>query len=167
MAEKDQIFSSKIKSTGIFTFKDFYRFCYEWLNEETGLILNEDKYVEKVSGNTKEIEVKWTGFRKLTDYFKFESTIKFKITQMEDVEIVEGNKKTKTNKGAIEIAIKGVLVKDYEGKFEKTGFQKFLRGIYEKMVIPARVEQFEEKIMEDCDEFLSQAKAYLDLEGKR
>ena len=42
-----------------------------------------------------------------------------------------------------------------------------MRGVYEKWVIPSRIEQFEEKLISDCDEFLSQAKAYLDLEGKR
>jgi len=71
------------------------------------------------------------------------------------------------NKGAVEVGIKGTLVRDYKSKFEKTGFHKFLRAIYEKAVIAARVEQFEEKIIKDCDEFLAQSKAYLDLEGKR
>ena len=55
----------------------------------------------------------------------------------------------------------------YEGKFEKGAFRKFLRSIYEKWVIPARIEQYEEKLIGDCDEYLAQAKAFLALEGKR
>ena len=63
-------------------------------------------------------------------------------------------------------SIKGTLVKDYEGKFEKTSTQKFMRSIYEKWVIHSRVKEYEDKLMNDCNEFLAQAKAFLDLEGK-
>jgi len=63
--------------------------------------------------------------------------------------------------------MKGIISKDYDGKFETTAFKKFLRSIYEKWVILSRIEEFEGKIIKDSDEFLSQAKAYLDLEGKR
>ncbi|VVB83058.1 Uncharacterised protein [uncultured archaeon] len=59
------------------------------------------------------------------------------------------------------------MVRDFKGKFEKTAFQKMWRGIYERMVIPERIEQMQGKIVSDCDEFLSQTKAYLDLEGKK
>jgi len=167
MPEKDKVFSSKVKYGGIFPFSDFYKFCYEWLTEETGLLISEDKYKEKLAGDSKDIEIEWTGLRDMTDYFRFEAKIKFVIRNMTKVELTHGGKKIKMNKGDIEIGIKGTLIKDYKGKFERTAFQKFLRAIYEKMVIPARVEQFEEKIIDDCNEFLSQAKAYLDLEGKK
>ena len=80
---------------------------------------------------------------------------------------MEGNAKVSTNKGSVEIGIKGILARDYEGKMETSGFQKFLRGIYDKWVIPARIKEFEERLITSCDNFLSQAKAYLDLEGKR
>ncbi len=167
MPEKDTIFSSKIRYNGIFSFKDFYIFCYDWLTDETDLIISEDKYSEKISGDSKSIEIEWTGIKKVTDYFKFEVTVKFRILALTEVEIQEGTTKIKTNKGGIEIKTKGVLVKDYEGKFETNALQKFLRGIYEKWVITSRITEYENKIAEDCDEFLNQAKAYLDLEGKK
>ncbi len=167
MPEKDTIFSSKIKYNGIFLLSDFYNFCYDWLKEETGLDISEDKYTEKLSGDSKEIKIKWTGTRKVTDYFKFEIELEFKIVGLTNVEINQDNKKIKTNKGSVELKIKGTLIRDYQGKFETTAFKKFLRSIYEKWVITSRIEQFEEKLVKDCDEFLSQAKAYLDLEGKR
>jgi len=167
MAEKDKLFSSKIKYNGVVNFADFYKFCYEWLRDETGLLLSEDKYAEKIIGDSKNIDVEWTGYRNLTDYFRFEAKVVFRVIGLTNVEITEGAKKTKTNKGSVEVGIKGNLVRDYDGKFEKSAFQKFSRGIYEKFVIAARVEQFQEKIISDCDEFLAQAKAYLDLIGKR
>ena len=75
--------------------------------------------------------------------------------------------KVKTNKGSVEVKLSGTLVRDYQGKFEKTYLSKFLRSIYEKWVIPSRVEEYEDKLVGDCDEFLTQVKSYLDLEGKK
>lgn len=167
MAEKDEIFSSKIKYTGIFNFQNFYKFCYNWLIEETEVDLAEEKYKEKITGNAKGIEIEWKGTRKVTDYFKYEIKVNYIIIGLTEVEIEQGGAKVKTNKGVVEMKVKGTLIRDYAGKFEKSSFQKFLRGIYEKWVIPSRIEQYEGKLIGDADEFLGQAKAYLDLEGKR
>lgn len=167
MAEKDTIYASSVKDTGVFSFSDVYNFCYDWLTEETNLILTEDKYKEKLSGNAKNINVEWTGIRKITDYFKFEIKIEFEIINLTEVEVVKDDAKTKTNKGQIQIKVKGILVRDYQGKFERTAFKKFLRSIYEKWVIASRIDEYEEKLFKDCDEFLAQVKAFLDLEGKR
>lgn len=167
MVEKETVFSSKIKYSGIFSFKDFYAFCYDWLKEETGLDVIEKKYAEKLEGDSKQIDVEWAGSKKLTDYFKFEAKITFKITALTNVEIIKSGAKIKTNKGTVEVKISGTLVRDWQGKFDVSAFKKFLRSIYEKWVITSMVEKFEEKIIKDSDEFLNQAKAYLDIEGKR
>jgi hypothetical protein len=166
--EKETVFSSKVKSSGLLSFKDFYKFCYEWLTDETGLDIAETKYKEKLSGNSKDIEIDWVGEDKITDYFKFEIKVSFVIKHLTDVEVQQpNNTKIKTNKGDIEINVKGNLIRDYDGKFEKNSTQKFLRGVYEKYVIASRIKQFEAKLAEECGEFLEQAKAYLDLEGKK
>lgn len=167
MSEKEDIFSSNVKYKGLFTYKDFYVFCYKWLSEETNLNVAETKYSEKISGDTKEVDIEWDGTRKVTDYFKFQVKAVFKITQLKDVEIAKDGIKMKTNQGDVSLKLKGTLIRDYDGKFERNGFQKFIRSIYEKYVIPGRIEQFEDKLIGDCDEFLLQVKAYLDLEGKR
>ena len=167
MAEKDTIFTSKVKYGGIFSFPDFYKFCYDWLTDETALNVAEEKYVEKLQGNSKNIDIEWKGTRKVTDYFKFEIKAKFRILGLEKVEIERDGKKMKTNKGSVEVKVSGTLIRDYNGKFESSAFKKFLRSIYEKWVIKSRIDQFEEKLIGDSNEFLSQAKAYLDLEGKK
>ena len=167
MAEKDKIFSSKIKYNGIFDFQALYKFCYDWLKEEMGISVSENKYAEKLSGDSKSITVDWSGGREMSDYFKSEIKVSFNVGGLTTVEITQDGKKIKTNKGSVEIGISGTLVRDFKGKFEKSGFEKVLRGIYERMVIPERIEQFQGKIAGDCDEFLSQTKAYLDLEGKK
>jgi len=167
MAEKEQIFNSNIKSTGIFNFRNFYKFCYEWLVEETGLDVMEVKYKEKLAGSEKEMEIEWEGETKFTDYFQFKTKVKFEVKHLTNVEINEGGKKINTNKGEVKVTIKSYLVRDYLGKFESNAFLKFLRATYERWIILSRIKQFESKIIGDSDEFLSQTKAFLDLEGKR
>jgi hypothetical protein len=163
MVEKDKIFSSKVKCDGIMDFKEFYKFCYQWLSEEAELDVVENKYVEKISGDSKNIDVEWGCSRKVTDYFKFGVTVKFKVLNLTTVEVA----KAKMNKGSVEVSVTGNLLRDYEGKFEKTASQKFMRSIYEKWVIYSRIKEYEGKLIDDCNEFLAQAKAFLDLEGKR
>lgn len=165
--ETETIFSSKIKYKGIFLFKDFYKFCYEWLNQEMGLDIIEDKYDEKISGNKKDIEIKWTGTKRVTDYFKWTVVVKFRILQLEEVEVIKDNLKISTNSGSVEVNARGDLQRDWQGKYDATAFRKFLRGIYDKWVIPARIEEYEDKLIGKTDEFLEQAKAYLDLEGRK
>jgi hypothetical protein len=168
MAEKEKIFSSKIKHNGIFSFKDFYQFCYDWLKDETGLDITENKYEEKIEGNEKKIKIEWTGEKKVTDYFKFEVKVDpFEATSLKNVEIKKGDAIIKTNQGKVTLDVKGILVRDYDGKFERSAFSKFLRAIYEKWVIPSRIEQFEDRLVGDCSEFMAQAKAWLDLEGRK
>ena len=167
MAEKDTVFSSAMKYDGIFSFKDFYKFCYGWLTEEIGLDVVETTYSEKLTGDTKDIEIKWGGTKKFTDYFKFEMKVDFVIRRLKEVEISKGDVKIRSNNGSVKVKVNGILIRDYDGKFESSGFQKFLRGIYEKWVITSRIEQFEGSVIGSCDEFLNQAKAYLDLEGRK
>lgn len=167
MAEEDQVFSSKIKYDGIFTFKELYKFCHDWLSEETNLSdFEEGKYGEKLAGDKKEIDVEWTGQRNLSDYFKEKIKVKISVKNMSQVKIKKGGADIDTNKGSVEVSVKGVLVKDYQGKFEMTGFKKFLRATYEKYIIPSTVSSLKEKVASDCNEFLEQTKAFLDLEGK-
>lgn len=168
MAEKEPIYSSTIKYGGIFSFKDFYKFCYEWLIEETGMdFVMENKYEEKIKGDEKEIVVEWEGQKKLTDYFRFDVKVKFEIKGLKNVEVMQEGVKIKTNSGSAKVSVKGSLVRDYENKFEGTHTKKFMRAVYEKWIITSRVKQFEDVVAEKCDEFLGQAKAYLDLEGRR
>lgn len=167
MAEKETVFSSKIKYNGILSFKDFYKFCFDWLEEETGLDMEESVYNEKISGSSKEVRVEWKGKDKMTDYFRFDIKVEFLVLGLSEVEVEHEGTKIKTNKGSVEVKVKGILVRDYDGKYETSAFNKTLRAIYEKWVIPSRIDEYEGKIAGACDEFLGQAKAYLDLEGKR
>jgi len=166
--EKDQVFASKIKYDGVFTFKDFYKFCYDWLREEIEFTdIEESKYSEKVSGSSKNIDVEWGCKKKLSDYFRFDAKVEFKIIGLSKVEMNQGGARVSSNKGSVEVKVKGFLIKDWNGKFEKSATKIMWRSIYEKLIIPHRVEALENMVIGKMDEFLGQAKAFLDIEGKK
>ena len=78
MSEKDRIIEEKISHSGIFDFKSFYSYAHSWFKEEKFGVV-EEKYSEKVSGNSRDITIEWLATRKLSDYFKIEIKIEFKI----------------------------------------------------------------------------------------
>ncbi len=166
MVEKDNVFATKIKQSGIFDFKDFYRFAYEWLDGE-GYDVAEGKYSEKISPGGKEIEIEWEAKRKISDYFRFVAKVRWRITGMKDVEVQKNGEKINMNKGTVEIRSKGVLEKDYEHRWEDNPFLKFLRGVYDRYIIRARIDQYETKLIEEVDEFIGQCKAFLAMEAQR
>lgn len=164
--EKDYVFSGKVKPKGIFDFPELYRFCYTWLVDKDYWVV-EDSYSEKIAPNGKEVEIEWTAKKKVTDYFAFNLKLMWRIVAMTDVEVEKEGKKMKMNKGIQDMKVSAILVKDYENNWEKNAFLKFLRGVYDRYIIRSRIEQFEDKIHAEADEFLAQVKAFLALEGKR
>src|SRR3989344_8128472 len=166
--ESEKVFDTKVKFGGVFSYKDFYKFCCDWLVDECGLDVEESEYGEKISGSSKEVTIKWKATRKVTDYFMFEAKIEWKILGLSEVEVMQSDNKVKMNKCiSLSLGIKGNLIRDYEGKWEKNATLKFWRGIYEKYVIKARINEYEGKLAGMLEEFSEQSKAYLTLEGKR
>jgi len=164
---KDTKFTSAVKYAGVFDFKEFYQFCFKWLKNEIDLTVVEDEYEEKVKGSEKELKIKWTGTSKVSDYFHYQVKVEFEIKRLAEVEINQGGRKIKTNQGEIKIKMKGIIDKDPKGQFDSTATTKFWRGIYETFIIPSRIKEYEDRLIDKCDEFLGQAKAFLDLEGRK
>lgn len=167
MAEKNVVFSSAIKYDGILNFADFYKFCYDYLVDELDFEVIEKKYSEKISGDSKELEVEWNGKNKVDDYFRYDIKVEFIIYNMKKVEVEQGGKRKKADKGIVNIKVKGTVVTDYRGEYSAKPMKRFVKNVYDKWVIPSRIEKVEEKLISDCDDFLGQSKSYLDLEGKK
>ncbi len=166
MVERDNVFSGKVKQTGIFDFKELYRFTYDWLVDK-GYWVVEKEYTEKVNPNGKEVVIIWEAQKKVTDYFRFFLKIEWRILGMKDVEVEQDGVKVGMNKGNPEIKTSAILIKDYESRWAKSSFTSFLRSLYDRYVIRSRIEQMEDKLFSEGDEFLAQAKAFLALEGNR
>ena len=86
---------------------------------------------------------------------------------MTEVEAEIDGEKKKMNKGKASIELKGILIKDYDGKWETSAFSKFMRDVYNKYVIPSRVHSMAGKVDGDVKKFKEELKAFLELTGRR
>ena len=167
MAEKDVVLKEKVKYSGYSDFKNIYGYAHDWLKGELFTVV-EEQYVEKVKGNAKDIDILWKASKKITDYFKIDLDIKWKVLGMEDVEVEIDGKKKKMNKFVeVSIEIKGVLVKDYTNQWNKSTTTKFFKEVYNKYVIPARTDKMKVDVENVVQEFKEEMKAILELTGKK
>ncbi len=166
MAEKDLILKEKLEHSGIFDFPKLYNFAHRSFKDD-GYGVNEDKYSEKVNGQKRDITVEWKATKDISDYFKEEYKIKIEITEMSEVEVEIDGVKKNMNQGKISIEISGTLIKDKDNKWETSTFYRFLRDVYNKYVIPARIIDRQSKVSDKAREFLEELKKYLELSGKR
>jgi hypothetical protein len=167
MVEKDTVIKENVKFSGVGNFKEAYNHAHDLLSEDDYSI-TENTYSEKVSGNGKDIDIVWSCSKKLTDYFKSSIAVRWKIIGMSDVEGEIDGKKVRMNKFAdFKIDIKGVLEKDYSGKWEGSAIHKFFKEIYHKYVIPGRTEEMEEKVENIVKGFKEEMKSFLELTAKR
>lgn len=166
MPEKKDVFKQQLKQKGFFNYEELYKFCFNWLKEE-GYSVSEDKYDEKVSSFGKEIKIKWTAKKNISDYFRNVIELKWHILGLTEAEVEIAGQKQKTNKGEIKIDIKGVLERDYEARWEDKPAWKFLRGIYDKYIIRTTMEQYQEALKNKATSYFEQIKAFMNLEGKQ
>lgn len=168
MPESTKIWNGKVVHAGVFDFKETYRFMYEWLRAHDYLVL-EKKYTEKINArDIKFIEIRWTCYRKISDYFRFRMQLILKCPHVSSAEIQEGSLKVKRDKGEIEIRFDpGVFLdKDYENRWGKNGVLNFFRNLYDKYIIRSRIIYYEDLLKDESDEFSNQIKAFLVLSGK-
>jgi hypothetical protein len=163
---KSTVYEEVIKHKGYFNYSELYNFCYRWLKDEQYLV-REEKYSEKITSGGKEIEIKWSAFKKVTDYFRNNITIKWHIITMTDAEIEVNGKKEKTNKGDLKLTFTAELERDYEQKWEENPTYKFLRGVYDKYVLKTMIDQYEDRLWDKTESFVENTKAFLMLEGKK
>jgi hypothetical protein len=166
MAEKDLVLKEKVEHAGVFDFPALYILAHT-LFKEDGYGVNEDKYSEKVSGNKRDIEIEWKAMKDISDYFKEEYKLKFEIKELTEVEVEIDGQKKKMNKGKLSIEIVGALIRDKDNKWETTSFNRFARDVYNKYVIPSRVEDRRDHVRTVTHMFLEEIKKFLDLSGKR
>lgn len=166
MADKSQVIKEKLEHSGLFDFSGFYKFTHAWLMEE-GLDVTETDYKESVSNGKRDISYKWACIRGVSDYFKHEVKLDFKVNDLVEVEVEVDGKKKKMNKGKIGIEIKGTLIRDPDSKWDSTPLNRFMRDVYNKYVIPGTVDSQENKIIGDVVKLKEEIKSYLDLSGKR
>lgn len=167
MAETDRVFRGKLKQSGIFSFSEFYEFLYDTLMDENFEVF-ETRYAEIKKGtDSKNVEINWNAEKAIpgSNYFKFVIGVRWLILGLKKTKVRRGEQEVTMDSGTIDIDFTADLIKDPNDKWDDSFF-KFLKKIYEKFIIKNRIEDYEEKLFEEINDILSQARAFLAIEGQ-
>lgn len=165
MSEKNSVYKGKIIQKGIFNFKDVYEFLYDYLGDEN-YDVDEVKYVEKIKGDEKDMEIIWNCTKEVSDYFMFEITLTWAVLGMKKAKVKKGDKEVIMDSGTIEIKFTSALIKDYENRWENNAPLKFLRGVYDRYIIRNKLDEYGVKVWEEVHDVISQTKSFLAIEGQ-
>ncbi|MBS3108125.1 hypothetical protein J4468_04390 [Candidatus Woesearchaeota archaeon] len=162
MSEKKILDKMKIKYKGVFDLSELYKIMWIWLGNN-GYDWHETEYADKQVGPTvKQVEIKWRGEKTVSDYVDHWLYIDMFI-MLSDAEIEKDGVKIKTNSGEIEFRITAIVETDYMNEWTDKPLTRFLRDWYDRFIIKGRLEETEQELWDDAQDFAIEVKAFLDL----
>lgn len=166
MADKELLLKDKTEHSGLMNFAALYSYSHGWFKEQ-GYSVDETKYSEKSDGTKRDITVEWNVTKTLSDYFKIDNKFKMEVSGLIDVEVEIDGVKKKMNQGKITLEMKGNLITDPDSKWQSSPFNRFIRDIYNKYVIPSRMNDMRGLVVGDVQSFMEEMKSFLELLGRR
>ena len=134
--------SLKLRWKGIFDFDTLYKEMKRFLevnglgDENSNFV--EEKYAERIKGDSKQLEIRWKGERIVNDYFSYTIEITFLVLDLKAIKVKKDDEEIGTNTGDIEMRFSANLVLNRMGRWKPDGLMKKL---YDKYIIKDRIEQ--------------------------
>ncbi len=131
-----------IRYRGLFDFEGLYQAMADWFKRYR-YILHEETYKHKVpSPLGAEQEIHWYAEIDVTEYIRFRIDVDFHLWDMTEIEVVRNGKKKILTSARLEIRIRGKLITDWQGKFEKNRFTRALRHLYNEYMLRREIESY-------------------------
>ena len=131
----------KIRYKGLFDWTGVYRLVYEWLVKHQ-FRFHEKRYKDKLDtplGNELEVDV-W-GEKEVTEYYKYRVDVAYHLWESREVPVVIDGKQTKMWQGRIHIAISGLVITDWQKRYEKGDkIHKWMEMFLNKVVLKNEIE---------------------------
>jgi hypothetical protein len=126
-----------VRYTGVFDFDALYATIVTWCKDK-GYEWQEETFKHKVPNSEgAEQELKWIAQKIVTDYIQHKIKMAVHIWEITEV---ESKKKKKLTKARFELIIVGSLITDWQKKWGKSKFSKFLGKVYEERIIRREIE---------------------------
>ena len=124
MAEREPVASGvTIRWSGLFDMEDIYKKSKGYFDTKV-MDFKEEKYIERIKPNGKQLEIKWTASRKIGGYYKKVIEVGILVLGMNKVEVEKDGRKLALEKGDIEFQFDAYLVKNINDKFGEGSFYK-------------------------------------------
>lgn len=157
-----------IKYKGLYDYTGLYRFMRQWL-EKNRYWVNEDRYKDKLyTAFGTEIEPKWSAWRKVSEYAKWNIGVEFHLWDAKDVEVVENGEKKIMTTGRMTISLSAFVDLDYAGIFSKKKgkFVEFLGKAYKKLRHREIEAVYVQGLEDEVNMFQKEIQNYLNMHGK-
>jgi len=162
MPEIDWVIYPAITLTkeGVFELDKFYQFMRDWFNRKNYDLGEQDHIEGARSEGLKDSKIGWTSERKVDEYIKFFIDVSIKCQGIKKVKV-----KNKTMySGKITVGVKSYFKVDWDDRWQKPFFVKFMKETWDKLVMRDRYVQYNYELKEQTYEFFNQAKSFLNLQ---
>ena len=170
----------RVKFNDVFSLRNLYIMLHELLLEENWkgkdgemdhsdieTLYSENVYQRGIHRGGKELWFWWRAEKfaegKYSGYIKNFLDIDAHVVYLQTLEVVHQGKKMNAQKGEIEMFFRAKIVTDYNKKWEKHGFLKYMQWIYEKRIIHTELEKREKELWRDVYRIQAKVKQYLQL----
>ena len=146
----------EISYQGVFNFKEmismlkslFKRYDYD---------ITEKSYEDSTKSDLENIKVNWECDNKLDDYNKGIIKLKFDLKNckqgyVDGIRVMDGNFK---------LVIDAIVERDYEDKWGKSSFRKFIGAVYEKYISETKQDYVDKSVKKLVDNIKSEVRQYL------
>jgi hypothetical protein len=123
-----------IRYKGVLDFTGCWKVIMDWF-ESKGFEVQEDKAKRNMRVFGEELETVMTGWRNVTDYYRFRIQVYQKYWDAQPVDVVKNGEKKRLLKARIFFRIGGELVLDYSDRYETSRMTKALGNFMNKYVL--------------------------------
>ena len=145
-----------IKFAGEFNLDKLYKSCKDWF-ESRKYDFTEKEHTEKTKPEGNEFNIKFIGEREVDDYVRFDIETYFFI--------LETKRKGEKAHAKVKINIQAEVVLDYNGRWQRSSFSKFLFFLYNNYIIKKKIlDVYEVKLYGELMEYSKIIKSNLGLQ---
>jgi hypothetical protein len=154
--------TKQIKYSGFFDVTKVHQFIFNWCGDH-GFDFVEELTAEKVYKTEKQINYKYTPYKKFTDFAKVVIHLKVLFEHVQKVNIEIDGIKKQMSKGDITFVMTGYVETDYENKWETTPLYYFLKTVFEKFVFGSHDKYYLNYTVKECRLLHEEFKAHLNM----
>lgn len=130
---------------------------------EKGYSKSEKRRLEIARPEGKEFSIELRPSKSKSEYFILMLKIKVHITNIKEVEVLRGNKRTRMQEGKVSILFDAWTTTWYEFRWEQKPLFYFLRNLVDRFIYQFHTDANLGELSDDCHYVYNQVKAHLNL----
>jgi len=138
-----------LRHTGVYDFKGVLSGLKDKLDELEYFIIDKE-HTEALSAAGKETKFVWVCSREVAEYVKFD--MELTIITLRQIDVLVDKKKLQ--RGDFEFRISAKVVKNHKDTFKDTKMGEIQRHLYEKVLIPTKLDDCEDRLVEEATDLI-------------